>query len=59
MKQLDVRFQRTPTDSVKAGTLAEADGKVFFEYDAEFLAGGLNLSPIRFVIWKQYSRCCS
>jgi serine/threonine-protein kinase HipA len=47
MKQLDVRFQRTPTDSVKAGTLAEADGKVFFEYDAEFLATGLNLSPIR------------
>ena len=47
MKQLDVRFQRTPTDSVKAGTLAEADGTVFFEYDAEFLAGGLNLSPIR------------
>ncbi len=47
MKKLDVRFTRSPGDSLPAGTLAEDRGLVYFEYTAEFLATGLNLSPFR------------
>lgn len=47
MKKLDVHFTRSPGDSVPVGTLAEDRGRVYFEYDADFLATGLNLSPFR------------
>lgn len=47
MKKLDVRFTRSPGDSVSVGTLAEDRGRVYFEYTADFLATGLNLSPFR------------
>ncbi|MFP4052965.1 MAG: type II toxin-antitoxin system HipA family toxin [Phycisphaerae bacterium] len=47
MKKLDVRFTRSPGDSVSVGTLAENRGRVYFEYAAGFLATGLNLSPFR------------
>jgi serine/threonine-protein kinase HipA len=47
MKKLDVRFTRSPGDSIPVGTLAEDRGRVYFEYAADFLATGLNLSPFR------------
>jgi len=47
MKKLEVRFTRSPGDSLPVGTLAEDRGRVYFEYDADFLATGLNLSPFR------------
>jgi len=47
MKKLDVRFTRGPDDSVSVGTLAEDRGRVYFEYAADFLAAGLDLSPFR------------
>lgn len=47
MKKLQVRFTRTSRDWMPVGTLAEDRGRVFFEYAAEFLATGLDLSPFR------------
>jgi len=47
MKKLNVRFTRSPGDWLPVGTLAEDRGRVYFEYVAEFLATGLNLSPFR------------
>jgi serine/threonine-protein kinase HipA len=47
MKKLDVRFTRSPGDSMPVGTLAEDRGRMYFEYAAEFLATGLDLSPFR------------
>ena len=47
MKKLEVRFTRAPGDFLRVGTLAEDRGRIYFEYDPEFLAAGLNLSPIR------------
>ena len=47
MKKLDVHFTRGPGDSLSVGTLAEDRGRVYFEYAADFLATGLNLSPFR------------
>ena len=47
MKRLEVRFARNPDESLRVGELAEDRGRVYFEYDAEFLATGLNLSPFR------------
>ena len=47
MKKLEVRFTRSPGDSMHVGTLAEDRGRVYFEYSANFLATGLDLSPLR------------
>jgi serine/threonine-protein kinase HipA len=47
MKKLDAHFTRCPRDSIRVGTLAEERGRIYFEYDTQFLATGLNLSPIR------------
>ena len=47
MKKLEVRFSRSPNDSLPVGTLAEDRGRVYFEYAPECLAAGLNLSPFR------------
>lgn len=47
LKKLQVRFTRTPADSLSVGTLAEERGRIYFEYDPAFLASGLNLSPLR------------
>ena len=47
MKKLEVRFTRSPGDSLHVGTLAEDRGRVYFEYAPAFLATGLNLSPFR------------
>lgn len=47
MKRLEVLFSRRPGESLRVGELAEDRGCVYFEYAAEFLATGLNLSPFR------------
>ncbi|MBI4179665.1 type II toxin-antitoxin system HipA family toxin [bacterium] len=47
MRKLEVRFTRSPEESLRVGTLAEDRSRVYFEYAPEFLATGLNLSPIR------------
>ena len=47
MKKLTVRFTRSPGESLLVGTLAEDRGRVYFEYDPEFLAAGWDLSPFR------------
>ena len=41
MSRLDVSY-----DGQKVGTLAEARGGIFFEYDAQFIATGHELSPL-------------
>jgi serine/threonine-protein kinase HipA len=45
MKKLEVRFARSPSDSLHVGTLAENQGRVYFEYATDFLTTGLSLSP--------------
>ena len=45
MKKIEVRFTRRTGDWAPVGTLAEDRGRVYFEYAADFLATGLNLSP--------------
>ena len=47
MKKLDVHFTRNPGDWLPVGTLAEDRGRAYFEYAADFLTTGLNLSPFR------------
>jgi serine/threonine-protein kinase HipA len=47
MKKLDVCFTRSPGNRLVVGILAEERGRVYFEYAADFLATGLNLSPLR------------
>lgn len=47
MKKLDVHYTTGPDESRLVGTLAEDRGRVYFEYAADFLAGGVNLSPFR------------
>jgi serine/threonine-protein kinase HipA len=47
MKKLEVRFTRSPGDSLHVGTLAEDRGRAYFEYAPGFLTAGLNLSPFR------------
>lgn len=44
-REIAVRFRRNPAASVAVGILAERDASLFFEYDREWLAGGLELSP--------------
>ena len=47
MKKVQVRLTRSPDDSIPVGELAEDSGRVYFEYAADFLATGLDLSPFR------------
>ncbi len=47
MKKLAVRFTRRPGEVLAVGTLAEERGRVYFEYEPEFLEMGLSLSPFR------------
>ena len=47
VKKLEVHFTRSPSDSLRVGTLAEDRGRVYFEYAQEHLATGLSLSPFR------------
>lgn len=47
MKKLEVRFTQNPHESQLVGTLADDEGRIYFEYAPEFLTTGLNLSPFR------------
>ena len=47
MKRLVVKLQRSPEDTVVVGTLVEQDRRIYFEYSAAFLEGGLELSPFK------------
>ncbi|KAF5060548.1 hypothetical protein DSECCO2_324510 [anaerobic digester metagenome] len=47
MNKLRVLFQYTPEDRRQVGQLAESRGRVFFEYDPEFLRTPLWLSPFK------------
>lgn len=47
MRKLDVRLTRAPGDAVLVGQLAEADRRVYFEFDSSFIERGLQLSPFK------------
>ena len=47
MNKLRVLLQYTPTDRRLVGQLAESQGRMFFEYDPEFLRAPLWLSPFK------------
>jgi serine/threonine-protein kinase HipA len=47
MRKLMVRLHRAAGDAVTVGTLAEQDRRIYFEYDAAFLGGGIELSPFK------------
>jgi serine/threonine-protein kinase HipA len=47
LRKLEVRFTRNIGDSVKVGTLAEDRGRIYFEYERDFVETGLELSPLR------------
>jgi len=47
MKKLDVYFTSAPEENRRIGELAEADRKIYFEYDSEFLKNPLWLSPFK------------
>jgi len=47
MKKLEVRYQRSSTDSSIVGWLAESNHKIYFEYAADFLSVPLWLSPFK------------
>lgn len=47
MKKLTVKLRLSPGESIVVGQLAEVDPRIYFEYDAEFLGRGLQLSPFK------------
>ena len=47
MKKLDVYLTTTPGENRRIGELAEADRKIYFEYDADFLQDPIWLSPFK------------
>lgn len=47
MRELTVRLQRTPGDTLSVGRLAEQDHRIYFEYDDAFLDTGIELSPFK------------
>lgn len=47
MKKLNVILRRGPEQHVLIGQLADTDGRVFFEYDPNFLQNPLWLSPFK------------
>ena len=44
-KEIEVRFTRSPQESMPVGILAEKDNNLFFEYDTQWLKHKLELSP--------------
>ncbi|WP_457575568.1 type II toxin-antitoxin system HipA family toxin [Desulfomarina sp.] len=44
-REIEVRFSKDPSTSLPVGTLAEKDGLIYFEYNHQWLAHGLELSP--------------
>jgi serine/threonine-protein kinase HipA len=47
MRKVNVRLRWSPQDILDVGQLAEADRRVYFEYDSAFLGRRLNLSPFK------------
>lgn len=47
MRKLEVRLRRAPDDIVPVGTLLEHRRRLYFEYAADFLRTGLELSPFK------------
>ena len=47
MKKLHVYFTRGGSADQFVGQLVQHEGRVYFEYDPNFLGAGLNLSPFR------------
>jgi serine/threonine-protein kinase HipA len=47
VKKLTVQLRWSPTQVLAAGQLAEEDRRIYFEYDPEFLARNLQLSPFK------------
>lgn len=47
MKSLTVQLAWRPGTSIVVGHLAEADRRIYFEYDTEFLSHGVDLSPFK------------
>jgi len=47
MRELTVKLQRTPGDTLTVGRLAEQDRRIYFEYDNAFLDTGIGLSPFK------------
>ena len=47
MRKLIVRLHWSPMNTVTVGELAEADRRIYFEYDGEFLRRGLRISPFK------------
>lgn len=47
MKQLVVRLEHAPGESLLVGTLAEQDRRIYFEYDGAFIETGIELSPFK------------
>lgn len=47
MRKLTVRLRWLPDEIVAVGELAEAERRIYFQYDADFLQRGLHLSPFK------------
>lgn len=47
MKKLTVQLRKSPDDTLTVGQLADADRRIYFEYDTDFLRRGLHLSPFK------------
>ncbi|HRK29779.1 MAG TPA: type II toxin-antitoxin system HipA family toxin [Tepidisphaeraceae bacterium] len=47
MKKLAVQLRWSPQETLTVGQIAEADRRIYFEYDADFLRRGLQLSPFK------------
>lgn len=50
MKQVEVRLRFAPGAERRVGRLAEADRRIYFEYDVAFLQHPLQLSPFKFPV---------
>lgn len=47
MKQVEVRLRFAPDSELLVGRLAQAERRLYFEYDPAFVAGGLQMSPFK------------
>ncbi len=47
MKKLQVLWQKSPSTSICVGQLAEVNRSIYFEYEPDFIASGVQLSPFK------------
>jgi serine/threonine-protein kinase HipA len=47
MYTLNITVHLTQTKTQKVGILAQKNGKIYFEYDKDFLKTGLEISPFK------------